>query len=143
VLPANPTDAHRRLGPQHDLAAILSVVETRVVANDYTIQLQGKRYQIARQDVRTGLRGGVVHVETRLDGTMAVRFGQRYLSVAECPPSPPKPPQATSIPRQRSQRQAKPTEYARQTNNALFRGKKLPTWRAAAIDRTRTPDRLD
>ena len=40
-------------------------------------------------------------------------------------------------------RQAKPTEYARQTQNALFRGKTMPTWKAAAINRTRTPDRLE
>src|SRR5437899_2991413 len=36
--PANATDAHRPLGREHDLAAILSHVESRVVANDYTIR---------------------------------------------------------------------------------------------------------
>jgi hypothetical protein len=34
VVPANPTDAHRPLGKEHDLAAILSHVEERQVTND-------------------------------------------------------------------------------------------------------------
>ena len=92
VAPANPTDAHRRLGRAHDLAAILSVVEARVVTNDYTLRYQGKSYQIARADLGGGLRGAKVRVEKRLDGTVAVRFRGRYLAVSVCaPPPPPKP----------------------------------------------------
>lgn len=94
VQPANPTDAHRRLGRQYDLAAILSVVEERVVTNDYTLRYQGKIYQIARADLGGGLRGAKVRVEKRLDGTVAVRFRGRYLAVSVCkaPPRPqPKP----------------------------------------------------
>jgi transposase len=139
VVPGNGVDAHRPVGPQHDLAAILSVVETRMVANDYTIQFQGKHYQIAREDVRTGLRSGTVHIETRLNGSMAVRFGRQYLTVRECQraekvvaPKPATEPRRTG--------QTKPTELARRTNDALFQGKKMATWRAAAINRTRTPD---
>ena len=85
VAPANPTDAHRPLGPEHDLAAILSVVEARVVTNDYTLRYQGKIYQIARAEVGGGLRGAKVRVEKRLDGTVAVKFRDRYLTVSECP----------------------------------------------------------
>jgi transposase len=142
VVPANPTNAHRPLGAQHDLKAILSIVETRTVANDYTVQFESKRFQIERQQVWPGLRGGIVHIEKRLDGSMAIRFGQRYLTVTECVVRD----KAISAERKAvtpRQRQAKPTEYARKTNDALFQGKKLPTWRAAAIDRTRTPDRFD
>ena len=40
VVPANPIDVHRPLGPQHDLAASLSVVTPRQVANDYTIRFE-------------------------------------------------------------------------------------------------------
>lgn len=82
--PAHPVDAHRPLGQQHDLAAILSRVEQRVVGNDYTIRLNGCLYQIARPDIRAGLRGAAVRVEQRLDGTLAVRFQQRYLTVQPC-----------------------------------------------------------
>jgi transposase InsO family protein len=39
VEPANASDAHRPLGREHDLAAILSVVEERVVTNHYTLML--------------------------------------------------------------------------------------------------------
>ena len=60
VLRANPTDAHRPLGPQHDLASALCQVHTRQVANDYTLQFRGQRYQIARADIRAGLRGANV-----------------------------------------------------------------------------------
>ena len=92
VAPANPTDAHRPLGREHDLAASLSVVEARVVTNDYTLRYQGKIYQIARADLGGGLRGAKVRVEKRLDGTVAVRFRERYLAVSVCaPPPPPKP----------------------------------------------------
>jgi hypothetical protein len=85
VAPANPTDAHRPLRREHDLAASLSVVEARVVTNDYTLRYQGKTYQIARADLGGGLRGAKVRVEKRLDGTMAVKFRDRYLTVSECP----------------------------------------------------------
>ena len=53
---ANPTDAHRPLGPPHNWAAMGGPVESRVVGDDYTVRLQGLRYQIARDAVRPGLR---------------------------------------------------------------------------------------
>ncbi len=96
VAPASADDAHRPLEKQHDLAAILSHVESRRVNHDYTIQLYGKIYQIARQHIRTGLRGAVVRVEKRRDGSVAVRFRDRYLGVSVCEQRPkvaaPKPP---------------------------------------------------
>jgi len=85
VLPAGSSDAHRPLRAEHELAAILSLVEERRVTSDYTIRYQGKIYQIARGDIRPGLRGGRVRVEQRLDGSMAVKFRQYGLSVAQCP----------------------------------------------------------
>lgn len=142
VVPASPTDAYRPLGAQHDLVAILSVVETRTVTNDYTFQFQGKQYQIARQDICTGLRGGIVHVETRLDGTLAVRFGSRYFSISECQRAqklaPLKP--ATGRPRRRGPAHA--SEHVRRIHSALLQRRPIPTWQAADIDRTRT-DRSD
>ena len=42
VVPASADDAHRPLEKQHDLAAILSHVESRRVNNDYTIQLDSQ-----------------------------------------------------------------------------------------------------
>jgi hypothetical protein len=96
VLPAGSTDAHGPLRAEHELAAILSLVEERIVAFDYTIRYQGKIFQIARSDIRPGLRGSRVRVEQRLDGSMAVKFRQYRLGVAECQPQP-----RTPLPAQR------------------------------------------
>lgn len=84
VEPAHTDDAHRPLDKSHNLAASLSHVETRQVRNDYTLRWDGKFYQIERQAVVSGLRGANVRVEKRLDGSLAVRYGERYLPVKEC-----------------------------------------------------------
>lgn len=86
VVPAVSDNAHRPLGKEHSLAASLSYVETRQVANDYTIRFENKLYQIQRAGIRAGLRSGTVRVEKRLDGTVAVRFRDLYLAVTECVP---------------------------------------------------------
>ena len=81
---SHPDDAHRPLEKSHNLTASLSYVETRQARNDYTFPWGGKFYQIERQAVTTGLRGAKVRVEQRLEGTLAVRHGERYLPVEEC-----------------------------------------------------------
>ncbi len=53
-------DAHRPLRKEHDLVAILSQVEERIVTHDYTIRHRGRIYQIERREIRAGLRGGRV-----------------------------------------------------------------------------------
>jgi hypothetical protein len=85
VEPAHRDDAHRRLEKEQLLAAALSHVEMRQVRNDYTLRFQGETYQIEQQAIVSRLRGADVRMEKRLDGTMAVRFGERYLSVVLCP----------------------------------------------------------
>jgi transposase len=80
----NGDDAHRQLEKSHNLAASLSQVETRQVRNDYTFKWEGNLYQIERRAITAGLRGANVRVEKRLDGSMAVRHGERYLPVHEC-----------------------------------------------------------
>jgi len=91
VEPANPTNAHRPLRAEHHLAAMLSHVESRVVASDYTIRYEKKVYQIARADIRPGLRGATVRVEERFDQSVWVRFRDRYLTVSVCKPQPKAP----------------------------------------------------
>lgn len=92
VAPANPADAHRPL--QHDLAAILSTVEHRTVANDYTFFVDRQQYQIDLQSVRPSLRKARVAVQFRLDGTVQVVFGEHLLKAALCQPGDavPEPP---------------------------------------------------
>ena len=82
--PASADDAHRRLEKSHNLAGSLSHVETRQVRPDYTLRMGGKLYQIDRQSIVKGLRLAEVRVEMRLDSSMAVRFGERYLKVKAC-----------------------------------------------------------
>lgn len=84
VEPASPDDAHRSLGKTHNLAAILSRVETRQVKGDYTVQFESQRYVIDAKSVVPGLRGATVRVEQRLDGTIEMRFKDRYLTVSVC-----------------------------------------------------------
>lgn len=87
--PASPNDAHRPGVPAKDLASILSIQHGRRVANDYTIQVHGRVYQLLKP-VWPGERGGRVIVEQRLDGTMRVRFKDRYLKFeALAPPTAP------------------------------------------------------
>jgi hypothetical protein len=110
VTPAHGADAHRPLEKGHDVAAILSHVEKRQVSNDYTIRWDAKFYQIDRQDVRAGMRKAWVRVEHRLDGSLAVRFQDRYLRVRRCaeplrlgsPAVAPKPPEAAPKPKRKS-----------------------------------------
>lgn len=78
VKAASKNDAHRPVGPGLDLVGVLSHQEKRTVANDYTIRLENQVYQLL-PPAWPGQRGGQVIVEKRLDGSMKVRFKQRYL----------------------------------------------------------------
>ncbi len=74
--------------------------------NNYTFRLDGQIYQIERAGIVSGLRGASVRVERRLDGTVAVRYEEKYLPVKLCIPakktkektdvSKPAEPEATS-----------------------------------------------
>ena len=125
VQAANADNAHRPLEKSHNLAASLSHVETRQVRPDYTLRWNGKLYQIERAAITTGLRGANLRVEQRLDGTLAVRHGDRYLPIEECaaaqkkrPPQQPKPT-----------RRAQPRGSDWNKNFDLKKGPKV--WRAA------------
>lgn len=88
IEPSNCTDAHRPLLELHNLAASLSHVEARRIGNDYTFQLQGQRYQIARGSARVGMKAKPLRVEARLDGTIAARWEGEYLEIALCQSTP-------------------------------------------------------
>jgi predicted DNA-binding protein (UPF0251 family) len=75
---------HRSLTAPLELAAILCHVEQRVIGNDYTFSFAGRRYQIARQDVQTGMRHQRLRVELRLSGELKARYQGRYVNIAEC-----------------------------------------------------------
>ena len=84
VKPVSANNAHRPLHSSLDLAAILSLQEKRKVANDYTIRLDNRIYQLL-PPTYSGLRGGRVTVEKRLDGKMLIRFKDCYLKYVTLP----------------------------------------------------------
>jgi hypothetical protein len=75
---------HRALTEQLNLAAILSHVEERVIANDYTISFAGRRYQILRSQVQAGMRRERLRLELRLNGELKARYQGRYVEIEEC-----------------------------------------------------------
>ena len=146
VIPANASDAHRPLDATHDLAASLSVVETRQVTKDYTIRFDGHLYLIARTDIRAGLRGANVRIESRLDGSMQVRFQQHYLAVSLCtvPPKTKAPVVAPVVAPHKPQSARLASQQRKQEHhNFLAAPAALPLWKAAQINRTRTSDTLE
>lgn len=77
-------DAHRA-AEGFDLAAILSHQEPRSLARDWTIQFDGKPWQLEGDAVKGLLPRAKVTVEWRLDGTTRVRWGDRYLTYRLAP----------------------------------------------------------
>jgi len=82
VAPKEASDGHRPLGPGHDLGAILSVQQERVVSNDYVVRMDNRHYQLLPPAL-PGLRGGRVIIEERQDGSKKIRFEKQYLSYRE------------------------------------------------------------
>jgi transposase InsO family protein len=142
VVAANPTDAHRPLDGSHDLAAALSRVEARQIANDYTFRFQGRLYQIVTEQIRPGFRGAQVRVEAGLDGSLRVRFQEQYLCFQECQPQPKASP-LKSQPASRRKAPPPPSAAWRQGQSGIARRGGMPLWKAAEINRTRTPDVLE
>ncbi len=127
IVPAAcPDNAHRPLEASMDLAAALSWVSTRQVGNDYTVQWRRRRYQIERSQIMPGLRHAAVRIEQRLDGSMAVRYQDRYLTVAECAPAA--RPLAVDPKPKPAHRSAK---VNRDWNKSFDLHKAPPVWRAA------------
>jgi hypothetical protein len=104
-------------------------VETRQVRNDYTLQWEGALYQIERAAITTGLRGANVRVEKRLDGAVAVRYGEKYLPVTLCAPAEKK----ASVPPPAERSSARRRQAKRDSDwNRNFDLKKAPKlWQAA------------
>lgn len=142
VLPASAADAHRPLGPEHDLAAALSSVETRQVGNDYTIQFYGQLWRIGSSSIVAGLRGAAVRVEKRLDGQLHVRFRDRYLAISRITEKPSRVKTPPPV-RPKARQQPGPSPAMRASMRDLWRKPPVPTWAAARLDQTRTSDRLD
>jgi transposase len=116
VAAARRRNAHRDLGPEHCLAAILSVQAIRVVDNDYTIRFHNRCFQLLPPAL-PGLRRGKVTLEQRLDGTLAIRFDKHYPRFQEIP----------LVPKTRASRSA--NGQAKPTRTKPYRPAKDHPWR--------------
>jgi transposase len=85
--PASEVEGHRSL-ERLELPSILSVVEQRGVANDYTVQWRGVKWQIPRAAIHPGLRGSRLRIEQRLDGSMGARIDGRSVALQRCGGTP-------------------------------------------------------
>jgi len=78
VQAARPTDLHRPLEPQLDLARILAVCEERVVQNDWTIRWRNGFLQLSAQSEVEPRQ--TVLVYEQLDGQVRAFVGERELA---------------------------------------------------------------
>lgn len=142
VEPSHPADAHRPLGPGHDLAASLCQVLSREVDNDYTIRLDGRRYRVISTPMPAGLRGAVARVERRLDGSLHLRFRERCYALTECQAAEPATAKPSPHKIARAPKPPGPSEACRESMRGFLSKPSPPMWKAVA-DRTRTRDSLD
>lgn len=83
VEPASCINAHGPLEKQHNLDAILSRQENRSVENNYTFSYKTRRFQILKESITAGLRGGRILVEERLNDSIHAQFKNKYLNLKE------------------------------------------------------------
>jgi len=132
--PASAVDGHRRL-EKLDLSSILSVVEQRGVANDYTVQWRGVKWQIPRAAIRPGLRGNRLRIEQRSDETMVARIDGRSVALQRCVGTP--APNETPLVRRPGKRfqpapgQSRWMDQFRVSGNAAWRAYRLEQSKAA------------
>lgn len=80
-------DGHRPILKSQRLNEILSIRSERTLMNDFTLRYQNQYFQLsAEQPVRLSPQDKVV-VETRLNGTMHLRFKDRYLNFQQIQPA--------------------------------------------------------
>ena len=91
VDPASPINAHRPLLANHRLDQILSRRTTRSIANDYTVRLDKRFFQLFEdQPVRVRPKDEI-EIEIRLDGTTHIRAKGSYLRFKPIEKRPYKP----------------------------------------------------
>jgi transposase len=96
--PAQSSDLHRRVPRGMDLGRVLSIRETRVVQNDWTLRFENRWFQLAETHQKLALAGRPVTVCRRLDGRLELLYGGRELSYREVTSPPPQQPQLEARP---------------------------------------------
>jgi transposase len=84
IQPADAADAHRPVDGL-PLDSILSIQDQRCVARDLTVQVDGLTWQLEPEPGLRGLASQRVTVERRIDGSMHLRWGARWLHYRAAP----------------------------------------------------------
>jgi len=108
---AKAGDLHRRLPRGLDLGRVLSIRETRVVQNDWTLRFENSWFQLAQPHQKLALAGRTVTVSERLDGRVELLYGGRELSYRELPASPQRPQEAIALEIRSNQGQRPPADH--------------------------------
>ena len=108
---AKPGDLHRRVPRGLDLARVLSIRETRVVQNDWTLRFENRWFQLAEQHQKLALAGREVTVSRRLDGRLEVLYRDRDLSYRELPCAPQRPRATDEVVIHSNQGQRPPADH--------------------------------
>jgi len=108
---ARPGDLHRPLPRGLNLDRVLSIQETRVVQNDWTLRFENRWFQLAEIHQKLALAGRSVAVCQRLDGGLDFLYGGRELTCRELLVPPPRPAEAIRPEIRSNQGQRPPAEH--------------------------------
>ena len=108
---ARPGDLHRRVPCGLDLGRVLSIQETRVVQNDWTLRFENRWFQLAEIHQKLALAGRPVTVCQRLDGRLGFLYGGRELTCRELLAPPPRSLEVVRPEIRSSQGQRPPAEH--------------------------------
>lgn len=92
VLPTKRGNLHRKLtvAEHRMLPRIFAIRESRTVRNDFTIQYEGRWFQLAETQPTLVCRNDRIAVEQRLDGSLHLLLRDKELSATVLPARPPK-----------------------------------------------------
>lgn len=77
--PADPEDAHRKIGPEHDLSMIFSQKSIRKVTKNLEIQYKNIIYQLRLKKPGRSMRGAQVTVIEKLNGCVLIEYKGQLL----------------------------------------------------------------
>lgn len=112
VKPTHSKDGHRRLSKHVDLACVVSMQESRVVAKDWTVRWKSRVLQLPRESAELVRSGQRVRVCEQLDGLLRVFAGEQEVPWSTTRSAPPRKPRKNSGPTSSSQGQKPAADHA-------------------------------
>ena len=71
--------------PGMNLDSVLSIVESRTVGQDYTVQWHGVLYRVEQKQIKPAMRGARVQLGRRLDGSTWMHWRNQVVVLQPCP----------------------------------------------------------